>query len=183
MKNRNKGFSLMEMLITVIIIGILSSTLILNFRTSSRNKVALQRAVAEMVSEIRRAQTRAVTTSAIQGDIPCGYGIHHESSTNSSFIYTYFNSKGGGNCSLVASRNYLAGDLRVADIKFSDPNIELKSSFSDIFFEPPNPMIFINNDPDLELPPEDIKVGFKNGTCPTDCRTIQIFTSGRIDIL
>ena len=182
-KNQNKGFTLVEMLVIVAIMSFLSSTLILNFRASNRSQVALQRAASEIVSEIRRAQTLTVTTSTIQGGIPCGYGIHYESSTNSSFIYTYFNSKGGGDCSLVSSRNYLSGDLKIADIKFTNSNIELKNSFSDVFFEPPDPITFINNDPDLLLPPEDIEIGFKNGTCPTDCRTIQIFTSGRIDIL
>jgi prepilin-type N-terminal cleavage/methylation domain-containing protein len=177
------GFTLVEMLIVTAIIGVLSGVLIVNFRTSNQNQAALQRGALELVSEIRRIQTMSTVTNDIEGNIPCGFGIHHDGPTASSFIYTYFDTKGGGSCSTVATRNYVIGDTKISDFQFSDSNMEFKSSFLDVFFEPPNPKTYIDNNSSLVLAPMNIQIGFKGGTCAADCIDIQVYTSGRIEIL
>ena len=75
------GFTLLEMIITVAIIGILASITVISF-TSSRNEVRVKAAQAEVAASIKLAHSYALQGRADGGTTPSYYGIRFFSSTN-----------------------------------------------------------------------------------------------------
>ena len=178
----NKGFSLVEVLVATAIIAVLSSALLFNFGTSAKNKTARLQTASVVTSDIRRVQYMALSGARFGGNTVCGYGIHYLSS-NSYQIYAKAIPVAG--CSAVPTRNYQTGDLVVEVKKLVNKNMEFRSSFSDIFFESPDPKTYINNSASLTDPPMAItiqRVGQASCGGQT-CTKIEIYTSGRINLV
>ena len=172
------GFSVFELLVIMVVVGLLSASLLLRFRASATSKVVLQRNALLVVESIRRAQNLAVTSAKFKGDVPCGYGIHFVSSSEA-FIYFGSKPNPSDSCS-VQNQNYNSPpDKEFTKIKFNGQNVEFKASFADVFFEPPNPTTFINNS--SASASISITIGKIGGTCPQDCKTINVSTSGTIE--
>ena len=173
----SNGFTIIEVLVYVVLVGILSVALLLNLRGAQTNASVLERSAQGIISELRRVQVMTVSGLNFQGNAVCGYGIHYLDK-GSYLIYA----GGGATCS-TANRNYQgAVDFSVQTVKILESNVEFKASFNDIFFEPPDPKTFFNNSFSLSSPPLPIRIGFKNKNCPSACKTISIFPSGKIDI-
>jgi prepilin-type N-terminal cleavage/methylation domain-containing protein len=178
----NKGFSLVEVLVATAIIAVLSAALLFNFGTSAKNKTARLQTASVIASDIRRAQSMALSGARFGGNAVCGYGIHYLSS-NSYQIYAKAIPVTG--CSTVSTRNYQTGDLVVEIKKLINKSMEFRSSFSDIFFESPDPKTYINNSASLTDPPTTITIqliGQANCGGQT-CTKVEIYTSGRINLV
>lgn len=172
----NSGFTLIEVTIYAVLMGMFSVVIIWNLKGSQTNASVLQRASAAIISDFRRAQNLAISGVAFQGGSVCGYGIHYLTQ-DSYMVYA----GGGVNCSL-ANRNYQSGtDPVVQTIKITENNVKFKVRFDDIFFEPPDPKTYLNNNFSLSASPLVITVGFENQSCPSGCKTISVFPSGKID--
>jgi len=179
----NKGFTLLEVVVVAGITGLITTFLLLNF---SRTRINLAEETNTFISKLRIAQTKAVTSARLNNLIRCGYGIRYIS--NQSYaIYAGENSS-ASDCQ-VQNRDYNPGgadnDTDVEIVNFADTRIELKTVFRAIFFEPPDPKTYVidsggivHNEPNYSLSLVFGKIG---GTCPQDCRTITISTSGKID--
>lgn len=130
------GFTVLEILIVGAIIAVLSSMLFLNFRSAGNNITARNQTVSAILSDIRRAQSMA-TSSSIYTDSSnvrhtvCGYGVHYSgrntdygsfnpsdgtTSGNSYIIYGKLRPGAGesGNCPTIAdspgyTRDYVPG--------------------------------------------------------------------------
>lgn len=178
MKNPERGFTLVELVILIAFVGIFSSVLVFNLRQSATNTAVLERAALNVISDIRKSQSLAVSElTTAQGASVCGYGIHYLNS-DSYLIYA-----GGEGVCGTANRNYQSGqDLDTQTAKIIEKSIEFKSSFNDVFFEPPDPKTYINNSFSLTNPALTISIGFKGLTCPVNCKTISVFPSGKIDL-
>lgn len=173
MKN---GFTLVEVLAAISIIGILSTVILFNYRTG-QNRASLTRAAAALEADLRNSQNLAVASSELGGSIPCGYGLHYIDSRN----YSIYGGRLGGaaNCQ-TSNHNFRSGtDSVYQDKKIIEEKIVFKNLFPDIFFEPPDPAIYINDNraagvsTTLELCLEsDLAV----------CRNLIIDTAGRIII-
>lgn len=102
MKNKNKkyasGFSIVELIVIMAIIGIMSSVVIVNMR-STDNISRTMAAQREVTSAIRLVQNYALqgktqpNGAAIQA--PCGYGIVVLDATHYRLFYNFFQSGGG----------------------------------------------------------------------------------------
>lgn len=170
------GFTLVEVIVYAVLIGILFVALLLNLRGAQTNKSFLDRAANGIISELRRAQIMAISGLNFQGSAVCGYGVHYVDPD------TYLIYAGGEAVCGTANRNYQGGsDFSVQTIKILENNVEFKSSFNDVFFEPPDPKTFINNSFSLSSGPLAVSIGFKNQICPAGCKTINIHPSGKID--
>ena len=171
------GFSLIEMLVVVAIIAFLSASLILNF---SRTRIDIEQSANLIMATIREAQSKTVSSTVYNGYNPCGYGIHYVSS-NQLAIYVGPNAASPTNC-LTINKNYQIGEDAVIKTQtFTDLQVEIKNSFNDIFFLPPDPKTYLNNNASLNQSPITIQIGPVGGTCPTNCRTISIYPSGKIE--
>lgn len=178
----NKGFTIIELLIVTAIIATFSVVLVLNFRSSPKNQVARSQTAAVIVSDIRRIQSMASAGSRFQGNVVCGYGIHYVS--NVSYVLYAGVLDGAATRCQDTNHNYQVGiDLIVETKNLINSNMEIRSSFPDAIFEPPDPKTYINNSALLSGPPTNIIVQLKGQVdCSgTSCTWISIWPSGKID--
>lgn len=191
------GFTLVEVLIVMTIIGFLSIMLFFNFRSSNSNLTARNQTTAAVVADIRRAQTMATNSTLFQGQIVCGYGVHYIAGNNNYLIYAR-QKPAGGSCTASGNRNYNQGSIGYSDaivqnIFLANPNMELQPtckngpniSFNggDIFFEPPDPKTYLNNDSTLSARTMDIFVRAKTTSgCNAPAAVINITTAGSINV-
>ena len=174
----NKGFTLVEVAVVAAITGFITTFMLVNFQ---RSRIDLTLTANEFVGSLRLAQTRALASARHDTGtglkIRCGYGIHYISPT--SYALYVGPDAASVNCSAL-NKNYDGADTIILTSVFIDARVEFKSIFNDIFFEPPDPKTYINNDSTLGLPPQAITLGKIGGTCPADCKTINVYTSGKI---
>jgi prepilin-type N-terminal cleavage/methylation domain-containing protein len=182
-----RGFTLLEVAIVAGITAFISTFMLINF---SRTRINFAEETNIFASKFRIAQTRAVSSTRLNNSIRCGYGVRFIS--NQSYaVYA------GENASVFTcatqNRDYNPtggpdNDSDVEIVSFSNTKIEFKTVFRAIFFEPPDPQTFIidsggtihnvNTEPSFSL---GITIGKIGGTCPQDCKTINVFTSGKIE--
>ncbi len=133
--NQHKGFSLIEMIVVLGIIAVLGTMLKLNFRSSATNTAARHQTAFTVVSDIRRAQSMAVSGSGYQGTPACGFGVHYVSPTS----YLLFARKlVGGVCSAGTNIYPAATDSIVETKILQNPSMSFKAPpFADLYFEVP----------------------------------------------
>ncbi|MEX2090987.1 MAG: type II secretion system protein [Candidatus Paceibacterota bacterium] len=175
----SKGFTLVEVAVVATITGIIATFMIVNFQ---RSRVDLTLTTNEFIGVLRVAQTKAQSSARHDTGsglkIRCGYGVRYINATS---YTTYVGPDASSVVCSTLNKNFDAADFVITTKVFTDAKIEFKSSFNDIFFEPPDPKTYLNNDSTLTLPPQAITIGKIGGTCPADCKTINVYTSGRIE--
>ncbi|MEK7604121.1 MAG: type II secretion system protein [Patescibacteria group bacterium] len=183
----NKGFTLVEVLIVAGITGFITTFLLINF---SRTRINFTEEANILKSKFRIAQTKAVSSTRFNNSIRCGYGIKYIN--NQSYaIYVGENASVFDCATMNKDYNPTGGpnnDTYIETVKFVDSRVEFKTVFRSIYFEAPDPKTFIidsggvvhnvNVEPGYSL---DITVGKIGGSCPQDCKTINISTSGKIE--
>lgn len=170
------GFTLVEVLTAFFIVGVLSAVILLNYRTG-QEQASLTRAAAVFESGIRKAQDLAVNSADFSGAIPCGYGLNYRDNKT---YRIYVGQLGGAvNCQ-SSNHNYQSGiDSTFEDSKIIDPGVVFKNSFSDIFFEPPDPTTYINNNKSAGV---SVTIQLCLEKDLNICRNLTIDTAGRISI-
>ena len=177
----NAGFTLVEVLVVVAIIAILSVALFFNFGTTARSRTARSQVASVIISDIRRAQSMALSGTRFGGNVFCGYGIHYVSRTS---YFLYAGADEGLPLCQNANHNYTDVDTIVEVKNLINLNMEFRSSFSDIFFESPDPKTYINNSASLADPPATITIQRLNQiNCGGQtCTQIEVYTSGQINL-
>lgn len=171
-----KGFTLIEVLTVIFIISFLSVAVLINYR-SSQDQAFLTRAAAAFESEIRRTQNLAVAGTDFSGVTPCGYGLNYKD--NKTYGIYVGQLRGAINCQ-SSNHNYQSGiDLDYQDLKIIESGVVFINSFPDIFFEPPDPAIYINNNKSVGVS-TTIQLCLEKDL--TICRNLIIDTAGRISI-
>ncbi len=174
-QTKSAGFTLVEMLVAFFIVGVLSAVILLNYRTG-QEQASLTRAAAVFETDIRRAQNFAVASIDFGGSVPCGYGVHFVDNRNYSI---YAGRADAANC-LASNHNFQSGtDSVYQDIKVVEQRIIFKNSFSDIFFEPPDPATYVNNSKSAGVS-TTVELCLESDL--TKCRNLIIDTAGRIVI-
>lgn len=153
LKNKKEtAFTLVEVLVTVFIIGILSAVVVANFG-EGRNEYSLDTVARKLVADIRRAQSMAINTVEANGAFYCGYGIHFDLNaggvgTGDNTSYTIF----GDNCSGANNdKKYSSGEkireaslsegIYFSEIEYRNTSGEL--NLVDTFFLPPDPDVWV----------------------------------------
>ncbi|MBI2063839.1 MAG: type II secretion system protein [Candidatus Yanofskybacteria bacterium] len=178
----SRGFSIIELLVITAIIATFSVVLILNFRSSPTSRTAREQTASVILSDVRRAQSLALSGSRYQGNLVCGYGVHYINPT--SYLLYAKAVPASGPCFSVATRNYQAGDPIVETKILINVNMEIRSVFDDVFFEPPDPKTYIDDEFDLEGSPSTITVQLKGQqNCgQKSCTKVVIYPTGQIDM-
>lgn len=173
----SKGFTLVEVLAVGFIVGILSTIILLNYRTG-QNQASLTRAAVAFETEIRKAQNLTVGSAEFGGVVPCGYGIHY---IDNRTFFIYAGVLGGAANCQSSNHNFQSGiDLVYQNIKIIESAVIFtQSGFVDIFFQPPDPATFINDSNAIGI---TATIGLCLETDLTKCRSLIIDTAGRIVI-
>lgn len=171
------GFSLIELIVILAIIATISAGLIVNFRATSSNAIARRQATQLFLADLRRAQSSALSGISHKGTFVCGYGIHY-SETISYITYAKI-PQGGISCrASTDSRNYdSTKDLTVGVHQFINSNMIFEQPFSDIYFEIPEPITYLNNSTNST---DSVQITIK--PVSAEGKTIvTVYQSGKID--
>lgn len=170
----DKGFTLVEVLVVGFIIGVLSTVILLNYR-SGQEQASLTRAAAFFETDVRRAQNLAISSFDFGGTIPCGYGLHYLDDRTYSI---YAGELGGAlNCQ-ASSHNFQSDtDLVYQSQKIIEAGVIFRSSFVDVFFEPPDPATYVDDSKSVGV---SATVELCLEADLTKCRLLIIDTAGRI---
>jgi prepilin-type N-terminal cleavage/methylation domain-containing protein len=185
-----KGFTLLEVIVVVVIIALLSVIFIANFR-GGEQQFALQRSVHKLAQDLRRAQGLALAGQEFKGIFQGGYGIHfvetpESEKTGKYILFVDCNNNNTFDGEAATPCDDCTGASCIEDI-FSEEVEEipleneikiskLKPTFPlDIVFYPPDPETTINNDPSISS--ASITLNFNGQT-----KKITVNTAGLIDI-
>ena len=132
---RISGFTLIEMVVVIAIIGIISSVMFANFRFGKK-ELTLTNAAENLVGNLRLAQNMSLGLKTEEGVIPQGgYGIHIQVGST---IYELFADSGDKIYQVdeVVNTVSLPDEVEITSISTGTP--------SDIVFVPPHTDIYIN---------------------------------------
>jgi prepilin-type N-terminal cleavage/methylation domain-containing protein len=131
---KRKGFTLLELIITILIIGILSSSLFLSQPVFKR-QTSVQRAAYQLSKDIREVQEKALATNlqTCPSGIFKGFGIYFDINYPTRYQLFY---KCDTTRNIIKTINLEEGVF----IQSLSPSSPLE-----ILFEPPDPIVYINN--------------------------------------
>ncbi len=135
-----KGFTLIEMLVVIAIIGILSLIVITRYKIFE-SKLALQRSATHLSQALRKAEEMAMAAKSsdkCNNEFPeGGYGVYLNKISQKIYIFA--------DCD---GNKRMTSNEEVAEVKLeSDVEIkEMVSSPLNIVFQPPSPDVYINSD-------------------------------------
>ena len=138
----NKGFTLIEMLVVIVIIGVITGIVIFNV-SFERQSSALLRSAQKLSLNLRRAQNFALSSKTYKTvGVPCGWGVHFNEAGSTS--YTIF-------ADLASAQDCSNRDFKMASDgseNFEIVNLEsgitvnsLSNNLSDVVFTPPDPTV------------------------------------------
>lgn len=141
--NKNKGFSLAELLVVFTMTALLSGGLVLYNRATER-QIILFKEQSKVFSAVQKAKTLAIGAfSEIESEIICGYGVHF-SLPNRIIIFKKLSPE-DPKCQNVnfiyTSPNEIFEEIKLDKIvNFSELGL------NDVVFIPPDPIVVIDND-------------------------------------
>ncbi len=140
MKKNFSGFTIIELLVTITVIGLLSSAVLL-YSKNSEKIIALNRTVYDIVDNISQTRTNSLQTQSYLKDKKvCGWGVYIP--TVPAAKYYIFADLVDENTSCQKSDLKYSGDYSKEKVKEIDleNNIKISAkSFSSLLFIPPNP--------------------------------------------
>jgi len=169
------GFSIIELMVVISIIGIMSGLMFANYRQGERD-TALEYAAQQMAQDIRQAQNLSLAGPKDT----YGYGIHIEKSESEYFIYgdegiknkthqyNNIDDEKVSPYSILLSPNIIINDIT------TNPT----STIADIFFAPPDPVTYINGS-NISNGEAKIEICL---VITNKCKTITVTTAGRVEV-
>lgn len=120
-KKTRKGFTLVEMLLTVAIIGILSAVVLVNLR-GGRDQKDVELAAREIAAGIKEAQNNALAGRRSKNEhLPCYYQIEPTSSLDG-YVMRYIYRVETGNCNDSSNNAVYYSHVFGNNVKVSDFN-------------------------------------------------------------
>jgi type II secretory pathway pseudopilin PulG len=180
MDSKSNGFTLIEVLVIITLIGIMTGILVSNF---SSKRLYLREMANAVVAEVRGVQQRAISGATFNNQLRCGYGIE-QINTRTYRPYAGPQPAAGNSFCTSYDHNFGADDIAIGTRSIIHAKLEFKNTFDDIFFEPPDPRTYINNNSALTAPPSRITIGAVGSACTaTTCKSICVYTSGAINVV
>lgn len=182
---RSAGFTLIEVLMVMVIMSVFAGILLTRV---SRTRTDLNSIALVIMSDVRLVQAdanngRTMTDPLGQPSYRCGYGIHAEG--DGYLIYAGPDASAAScaaqNKNYESGGSFTTGDVRVRSVVSPSASVVIEQEFPDIFFAPPNFTTYINNVSTV-TDPARITIRLAGGSCPADCKIIDVYTSGKIQL-
>jgi len=137
LKDKQKGFTLIELIIVMVIIVILSTLVLANYRDGQK-RYALVQSAQQLASDLRRAQNMAMNGIGITATRQ-GYGIYTQKDRTYYLIYSNSN----------ASQSYQPSDELIETVNLANnvkiTDVSISNNKADIYFESPDPITYIKS--------------------------------------
>lgn len=172
MSSKQKGFTLVELLVVIVIITVISGIVVVNFRKGEGGN-KLQRSAQLIVQSIRKAQNMALSSLEVGNDIYDYYGVHFDKNTlpDSFCIFASDNKPWNPGDPIQVGSNIELEDGVVIDSLSTGVKLN-------IVFKPPYSFVEFNPTTDEAT----ITIKKQGGVCPQDCRYIKINNTGWMSI-
>lgn len=173
--NNNRGYTLLEMIVSITIIGIITGVFFANYRGGDRIN-SLNLAAQRLISDIRLAQSFCLGLSEFNDNIPKGgWGLYTEEGLDYYIVFADINST---EHVFDDGENYQKIELPdgiLIDSIVDNTGVENNGRL-DLVFTPPNPITYINTFSDAE-----VEITLKNEVGQT--RTVKINFFGLVEEL
>jgi prepilin-type N-terminal cleavage/methylation domain-containing protein len=145
------GFTLLESLVTVLIVATVSTLALTNYR-SAQQGLKLRQAAAELTATLREAQQHALSGTAVGGSVPAGFGVHFEDTTTT---YRLFTDSGDGvykvsddtDLTLHKLPSGVSFGLAINDPAATPGCDNANLNTIDVVFQPPVPIASVKKNP------------------------------------
>jgi len=189
---KERGFSLIEILVVLIIIIILSATAFINYRDGEENLKLTLRA-NKLAQDIGRVQEMAMGAEEWEGVIPeGGFGLYArivpQPGLRPYILFADFNSDGMCDCGKNCAGECIEEiDIEGQGMKIKEMNLESgKTNHLHILFTPPDPTITFTDEFGLPLDSSFVEIVFCLREAPTVCtekvKTITVNKAGLITV-
>ena len=143
----NKGFTVVEMLVVLSIIGTITGIVVFNVGSQQRN-LALLRSAQNLSLNLRRVENFALSSKTFKtSGVPCGWGIHFSGAGSTNYII-FADKAINANCSDRDFTRAVDGseDLENINIDMQITFSSFSGGLSDVIFSPPEPtVVFVPN--------------------------------------
>ncbi len=156
----NSGYTLIELLTVITIMGIMSAVAVLSYSGNKKNAI-LDKSVRQLVLDLRRAQNMAMNTAVFDHDndistpsvIPKGgYGIYINTPRVTSYIIYGDSYTPDTTPPIVVDKIYTSGSDGIVVSRTFDPQISISAvtnsvtslNVTSVDFLPPNPNIYFD---------------------------------------
>ncbi len=186
-QSKQIGFTLIEILIVMAIVGTLSVLILNNFGVGSKGGVAQRQIASIIISDVRRAQSMALAGTTVEGVFVCAFGVHYVDMRT--YVVYASNPDEETNCadfgkkySDINSSNIIIIEKKV----LPNNNIEI-DPFFDVLFELPNALTYVNG-ASHTISKSQIKIYSQDeSNCELiddfKCTYVEVYQSGKIDLL
>lgn len=138
----NKGFTVIEMLVVISVIGLLLTTTMVFYGRTGERQIVLFREQTKILNILSRAKFLSVQTFGKMEPVPCGYGVHFEE-PQSVILFR----DDAENCAQADNR-YSADAEKVESFILDRAVVFESLPLSDVIFIPPNPTVVLTPEQD-----------------------------------
>jgi prepilin-type N-terminal cleavage/methylation domain-containing protein len=154
---KNKGFTLIELVVVIAIISILSGVFLANYRGGDE-EFSLKRSVYKLAQNVRSAQEKSMASQSFNGAYQGGFGVSLTESSSDYIIFVDCNGDGIYNGSLLTCADCtgetcieerFTEEVETLSFEKGVSVLNISPSFGGVFsvvFTPPDPTVYFSPD-------------------------------------